>query len=255
MQDESDKIVVGCRWVSEPGDCQICNALDGKEYYYHPKDGQASMEEKPKRRPHPNCRCHTEPIYDLDPVMEGRPYEGSKFDEHGQEIPETIEEKRERWKKEYPSFYAASPKLIDEADMEIGLFFYSDGRGLADGPGYGLYCGRKWTDGKKSDGYEGQLEAYDDMDEACKKHDEAYYKCQGAEDRPEREYIANKQLVQDLEEVTISQENKIGPSKNKEEIEYAKDYRSLALFLFKGKVLQYETRNQEKEQRSTTSGD
>ena len=41
------------RWVAEPGSCETCQALDGTEYEF--------ADEAPDR-PHPNCRCHVEPV-------------------------------------------------------------------------------------------------------------------------------------------------------------------------------------------------
>jgi len=254
MQDEDGKIVVGCRWVSEPGDCKICNALDGKEFYYHPREGQLSVGDMPQRRPHLNCRCHTEPIYGRDEILEKMRKRDVKLDEWGQEIPETIEDKRERWKREYPSLNAACPKMFKDSEKILGLFFYSDGRGLTDGPAYGRFCGRKWTGGKRDEGYNDEIDAYDEIDLACKLHDKAYYESERSPDREEMEYIANKKLVEQLKQTEVSGKNNNETWKADKEKEYASDYRSKAIFLFKAKVLEYETRNQEREQRSTTSG-
>lgn len=255
MSEDNPQIVIGCRWVSEPGDCKICNALDGKEFYYHPRDGQTSVKEMPQRRPHPNCRCHTEPIYGRDEILEQMRKRDVKLGEWGQAIPETIEEKRERWKREYPSFNAAAPKIFEGAENILGLFFYSDGRGLSDGPAYGLYCGRNWTDGENTPGYQGVDDALDEIDQACKMHDKAYNECVNSPDREEQECIANKRLVEQLERAPVSEKNSVGTWKNEKELEYAANYRSKAIFLFKAKIIEYETRNQESEQGSRTSGE
>lgn len=256
MPDDNPQIVIGCRWVSEPGDCKICSALDGKEFYKFPREGQLSLNDMPPRRPHPNCRCHIEYIYEPEPVMEGRPYDGPKYDEWGQEIPETPEERLERWKRDYPTMYAANPKLFENAEEgPFGLLFFSNGRGLFDGPAYGNYGGKRWTDGQKSDDYDGSLYAYDNIDQACKTHDEAYNKCEKASDDPiSCRYIADKRLIADLEEAPVTRENFNFPDKTDGEMEYAEYFRSAALFAFKVRVAAHESRIQEKEQGSITAG-
>jgi len=75
---------IGYRWVASRGKkaCAQCAALHGKEFYFKPGPGQASVEEMPNGQLHPNCRCTKKPIDELilaetsyppiKPYMEGK---------------------------------------------------------------------------------------------------------------------------------------------------------------------------------------
>ncbi|MBI4797483.1 MAG: hypothetical protein HY794_01840 [Desulfarculus sp.] len=249
MPDDNPQIVIGCRWVSEPGDCKICSALDGKEFYYHPREGQLSMDDMPRRRPHPNCRCHTEPIYGLDEVLDKMRKRDIQYDEWGKEIPETIEEKRARWKREYPSFNNASPELINKAEMEFGLFFKSDERGFFDGPAYGNYGGQKWTAGKnRGASRDNEIIPFDDMDAAFKDHDIGYDDCDESSDVETCRIGVDRRLVASLDNLKVERNNANMTIKTDKEMAYAERYRLAALWWFRGRMAVNESNYRDKEQ-------
>ena len=56
--------LIGYRWLAGRGKeaCPKCAALHNKVFYKNPQPGQASIDDMPKGRLHPNCGCTTEPI-------------------------------------------------------------------------------------------------------------------------------------------------------------------------------------------------
>ena len=58
------KYLVGYRWVAGGGStpCEKCAAMDGREFYLHPKPGQLLYPDDIPQMPplHPNCRCKLE---------------------------------------------------------------------------------------------------------------------------------------------------------------------------------------------------
>ncbi|MFH1033981.1 MAG: hypothetical protein V1806_05690 [Pseudomonadota bacterium] len=206
--------VIGYRWVASRGQdaCPQCAALHGKEFYYNPGPGQASVDEMPKGRLHPNCGCTAKPITEL-------------------KIPFVSNPK--------PKLY-----MLGKVEARSGFLVRLPGlksRGIA--PVYGRYGGDFWTGGRDiSNDAQPDPHAYDapgddDMDEIFKDHDLCY-------DVHGRDCIeCDRKLYKDFNKLHPDPRNWANPPETQQDIEYAKRYRSVAMMLFYGKIKAAELEN------------
>lgn len=156
-----DKLLVGYRWVASGGTtpCEQCAAMDGREFYLHPKSGQLRYPDDIPQMPplHPNCRCKLDPITDYsqlvaDPLDAGPP----------------------------PSWH--NPYLHEESTKVLGGYWGNDGREITDGPANWNYCGKNWTAGRNPNNmlpgeeYTLRPEPANDLDCHCMDHDDCYVK-------------------------------------------------------------------------------
>ncbi|MFH1057985.1 MAG: hypothetical protein V1797_04795 [Pseudomonadota bacterium] len=255
MADETGKLVIGCRWVSENTghSCAECAALDGKEFYSAPKDGQASTQGMPTPPLHPNCRCTTEPITDFE-----------SLDEPSRR--ESREEREARWKRDYPNFTRNS-RFHQGATEFMGVLWRNDERGIMDGPVYGNYGGRNWGEGRNTTRERPQEEEIDpvagtkpdtkgpidDMDKLYKNHDDGYTSCESETGIGYEActYQVDKNLVVGLKKLPDDPRRWNTDPKatlTDQEVAYARRYRKLATWLFEGNVEMYESEQKRHEE-------
>lgn len=177
MGDESEHAIIGYRWESEEGDheCQACAAHNGKEYYRNPQHGQMSMDELPMLPVHPNCRCKLLPLMGYASVLSGCQRVAK---------PEGVEDVEDE--KDKPKPVRSAQDAQNGEKTLRGMVLGSGGRPPWDGPAYGNFGGKNWLGGQNVTGWDedSMLEllhdtpAIDAMDEACKRHDIGYIRCQ-----------------------------------------------------------------------------
>lgn len=233
--------------------CPECAALDGREFYDSPRDGQAPAQGGPRPPLHPNCRCTTEPITDAEAL--GGPPTG-----------ESRAKREDRWKRDYPNF-ARNPGFHQGATEFMGVLWRNDERGLMDGPVYGNYGGRNWGEGRNTarerppeDEYRGTEDAsnilakpIDMMDELYQLHDEGYTKCESETgvDYDACTYAVDQNLVAGLKRLP-DDPRRWNTNQNTtftdQELAYARRYRKLATWAFEGRVEAYESEQKRREQ-------
>lgn len=205
---------IGYRWIASQGKdaCPQCAALHGKEFYFAPGPGQASVDEMPKGQLHPNCRCTREPVSEA----------------------------------KIPGLSNPKPKPYMQGKVEArgGFLFRLPGlksRGIA--PVYGRYGGDFWTGGcdtshdSQPDPHAYDAPGEDDLDETCKSHDLCY-------DVHGRDCLeCDRKLYEDLNALDPDPRNWTNPPTTQDDIDYAERYRKLAMALFLIKIKAAELEN------------
>ena len=181
---------------------------------------------------HPSCGCKLMEIIDVARVA-GRP--GGLDEAEG---PAAVDGQppQENGTDEQPEIFV---------DKYVGLS-WRDGY-ITSGPIYGKFCGKDWTnnrhdpEGKKP--VDKGMPGLDDLDDACKAHDEKYTEEKYAE--------ADRRLAEAL--AALPEDPRMWPRKPPEhKIEEAKRYRKWALWYFQGAVA---SREQEARDRYERGGD
>ncbi|MFZ5586964.1 MAG: hypothetical protein ACOZHQ_13670 [Thermodesulfobacteriota bacterium] len=253
MADNAGKLVIGYRWVSENGGqgCAECAALDGREFYDSPQDGQAPARGAPTPPLHPNCRCAIEPITDAEAL--GDPPTG-----------ESRAEREARWRRDYPNF-TRNPHFHQGATEFMGVLWRNDERGIMDGPVYGNYGGRNWGEGRSTareqppeeeiDPVTGTRsntkDPIDDMDKLYEAHDNGYTGCESETGVGYDECTCrvDKNLVSGLKELPDDPRKWHSTDElTDKELAYARRYRRLATWAFEGRVEAYESEQKRREQ-------
>jgi hypothetical protein len=251
MADNPNKLVIGYRWVSEHGGhgCAECAALDGREFYDSPRDGQAPAQGAPRPPLHPNCRCATEPITDAEAL--GGPPTG-----------ESRTEREARWRRDYPNF-TRNPRFHQGATEFMGVLWRNDERGFMDGPVYGNYGGRNWGEGRNTarerpeeDEHRGTdneqyLNPLDDMDDLYLKHDKDYEECNKNLEPGYNDCLLNvdKNLITGLKNLPDDPRQwRPKETFTDQEIAYARRYRRLATWAFEGRVEMFESEQKRHEE-------
>lgn len=211
--------ILGYRWVSSRPHqaCKRCAAMHGLEFYFKPQPGQLSVDQMPEPPLHPNCRCTTMRITkakvltnvasEIPPLLaEGRTPE----DFHGNE----------------DLFTNLKPYMQAVATPDAAFIWRDKTEFLA--PIYGKYCGDGWNAGMdvgdKISKPVSDRTPEDSLDAACKAHDKCY-------DR-RNPLPCDSELIDRLRSLDPDPRKWPNPPASKGELEYAKRYRSLAIFIF-----------------------